>query len=90
MNKEERAFGSAYHGAGRAMSRHAATKRWQGRAIVDKLAARGILIRSPGFCGVDETAPHAYKDVGAVVESADHAGLVRRVARLAPLICIIG
>lgn len=43
----ERAFGSACHGAGRAMSRHEATCRWSGRTLVDDLAARGILIRSP-------------------------------------------
>lgn len=85
-----RAFGSACHGAGRAMSRHEATKRWHGRAVVDELAARGILVRSPSFRGVAEEAPLAYKDVDAVVESADHAGLARRVARLAPLICIKG
>ena len=28
-------WSSACHGAGRSMSRHAATKRWQGRAVVD-------------------------------------------------------
>ena len=87
---EERAFGSACHGAGRAMSRHEATKRWHGRALIDELASRGILIRSPSWRGVAEEAPLAYKDVGAVVESSDHAGLARRVARLAPLVCIKG
>lgn len=87
---EERAFGSACHGAGRAMSRHEATKRWHGRSVVDDLAARGILIRSPSLRGVAEEAPLAYKDVGAVVASSDHAGLARRVARLAPLVCVKG
>ncbi len=87
---EERAFGSACHGAGRAMSRHEATRRWHGRSVVDDLAARGILIRSPSLRGVAEEAPLAYKDVGAVVESSDHAGLARRVARLAPLVCVKG
>ena len=87
---QERAFGSACHGAGRAMSRHEATRRWHGRAVVDELAARGILIRSPSFRGVAEEAPLAYKDIGAVVDASDHAGLARRVARLAPLVCIKG
>lgn len=87
---EERAFGSACHGAGRAMSRHEATKRWHGRSVVDDLAARGILIRSPSLRGVAEEAPLAYKDVGAVVASSEHAGLAHRVARLAPLVCIKG
>lgn len=86
----ESAFGSACHGAGRAMSRHEATRRWHGRALVDDLAARGILIKSPSFRGVAEEAPLAYKDVGAVVDAADRAGLARKVARLAPLVCIKG
>jgi tRNA-splicing ligase RtcB len=89
-NEEEQAFGSSCHGAGRAMSRHEATKRWHGRAVVDELAARGILIKSPSLRGVAEEAPLAYKEVGAVVESADRAGLSRRVARLAPLVCVKG
>lgn len=87
---EEKAFSSACHGAGRALSRHAALKRWSGRMIVDELASQGIIIRSPSPRGVAEEAPGAYKDVGAVVAAAEHAGLARRVARLRPLICIKG
>ena len=87
---EQKAFSSACHGAGRAMSRHAALKHWSGRKIVDDLAAQGILIRSPSTRGVAEEAPGAYKDVGAVVAAAEQAGLARRVARLRPLICIKG
>jgi tRNA-splicing ligase RtcB len=87
---EEKAFSSACHGAGRAMSRHAALKQWSGRKIVDDLATQGILIRSPSTRGVAEEAPGAYKDVGTVVAAAEHAGLARRVARLRPLICIKG
>ncbi len=87
---EERAFASACHGAGRALSRHAALKRWSGSKIVDELANQGILIRSPSTRGVAEEAPGAYKDVGAVVAVAEAAGLARRVARLRPLICIKG
>lgn len=37
-----------------------------------------------------EEAPGAYKDVSAVVDAADHAGLARKVARVRPLICIKG
>ena len=87
---EALAFSSACHGAGRAMSRHQALKTWQGRKVVDDLAARGILIKSPSMRGVAEEAPEAYKDVSAVVDSADAAGLARKVARLEPLICIKG
>jgi tRNA-splicing ligase RtcB len=87
---EKKAFSSACHGAGRALSRHAALKQWSGRKIVDDLAAQGILIKSPSTRGVAEEAPGAYKDVSAVVATAEHAGLARRVARLRPLICIKG
>ncbi len=87
---EVRSFSSACHGAGRAMSRHAATKQWHGREVVDGLEARGILIRSPSLRGVAEEAPGAYKDVAAVVDASDAAGLARKVARLSPLICVKG
>ena len=87
---EARAFSSACHGAGRAMSRHQALRTWQGRKVVDDLAARGILVKSPSMRGVAEEAPEAYKDVSAVVDAADAAGLARKVARLEPLICIKG
>jgi tRNA-splicing ligase RtcB len=87
---EAKAFSSACHGAGRALSRHAALKQWSGRKIIDDLASKGIIVRSPSTRGVAEEAPGAYKDVGAVVAASEHAGLARRVARLRPLICIKG
>jgi len=87
---EQQAFSSACHGAGRAMSRHEALRRYRGRSVVDDLAARGILIRSPSMRGVAEEAPGAYKDVSSVVEAADHAGLARTVARLTPIVCVKG
>src|SRR3989475_1038936 len=85
-----RSFGSACHGAGRSMSRTQATKRWKGREVVDELALRGILIRSPSFRGVAEEAPGAYKDVSAVVDATEQAKLARKVARLEPLLCVKG
>ena len=87
---EALAFSSACHGAGRAMSRHQALRTWKGRQVIDELAGRGILIRSPSGRGVAEEAPGAYKDVAAVVDAADAAGLARKVARLEPLVCIKG
>ncbi len=87
---ETRCFSSACHGAGRAMSRHAAYRHWKGRQVIDELASRGILIRSPTSRGVAEEAPGAYKDVSEVVDAADIASLARKVARLEPLICVKG
>ena len=86
----ERSFGSACHGAGRAMSRHQAMRQWHGSDLVRDLASRGILIRSPSLRGVAEEAPGAYKDVSAVVDASDRAGLARKVAKLTPLACIKG
>ncbi len=86
----QRSWSSACHGAGRAMSRRAATRQWHGRQLVDDLAARGIIIRSPSMRGVAEEAPGAYKDVTQVVDAAHAAGLARKVARVQPLICIKG
>ena len=87
---EQRSFSSACHGAGRAMSRHQATRQWRGRELVDQLAARGILIRSPSLRGIAEEAPGAYKDVSAVVDASHQAGLARKVARLEPMIVVKG
>jgi len=41
---EELSFSSAWHGAGRSMSRTQATERWQGRKLIDELAEKGVLI----------------------------------------------
>ncbi|MGR9053226.1 MAG: RtcB family protein [Gammaproteobacteria bacterium] len=87
---EHRSLSSACHGAGRAMSRRQAGKQWQGKTLVEQLAAQGVVIRSPSLRGVAEEAPAAYKDVGAVVDAADNAGLARKVARLEPVVCIKG
>ena len=87
---EARSFGSSCHGAGRQMSRHQATKQWRGRELVDQLRHRGIIIRSPSMRGVAEEAPGAYKDVTAVVDAADRAGLSRKIARLEPIVCVKG
>ena len=84
------AFGSACHGAGRSMSRHQALRQWRGKDVIEKLAYRGVIIRSRSMRGVAEEAPGAYKDVTEVVEAADRAGLARSVARLEPVICVKG
>lgn len=90
VESEALSFSSACHGAGRSMSRRQAMGRWHGRQLVDELKARGILIVSPSMRGVAEEAPGAYKDVNAVVDLADKAGLAHKVARLEPLICVKG
>jgi tRNA-splicing ligase RtcB len=79
------AFFSTAHGAGRVRSRHQAAREVNGRELRDRLEARGILVRGASWRGLAEEAPDAYKDVTAVAEISERAGLARRVARLAPL-----
>jgi tRNA-splicing ligase RtcB len=79
------AFHSTCHGAGRTMSRTAARKRVTGRALRTELAAAGIEVRAESNRGLAEEAPFSYKDVDAVVETVERAGLARRVARLVPI-----
>ena len=87
---EALSFSSACHGAGRAMSRHQALKHWTGRTVVEELAARGIVVRCPSMRGVAEEAPGAYKDVSAVIDATERAGMARKVARLLPKIVVKG
>ena len=89
-NSGNPAFASASHGAGRAMSRKQALKRWNGRQLIDELAEKGILIRTRSMRGAAEEAPGAYKDVDRVSIDTECANLARRVAHLSPRICVKG
>jgi tRNA-splicing ligase RtcB len=84
------AFGSACHGAGRAMSRTQAKRQWHGKDVVKQLEGQGILVRGHSYAGIAEEAPESYKDVAEVVESAHNAGLARKVARVRPIACVKG
>ncbi len=86
----EECFGSAVHGAGRALSRVQAKKQWKGTEIIKELKDKGIVIRAKSRSGVAEEAPGAYKDVDRVVEIMHQAGVNRKVARLRPMVCIKG
>ncbi len=79
------AFHSACHGAGRVMSRHAATRRVRGGALRLELERMGIAVRAGSMRGLAEEAPFSYKDIDEVVRACDAAGLARRVARLRPV-----
>jgi tRNA-splicing ligase RtcB len=81
----EETFGSTCHGAGRLMSRGAAIRATQGRAIARELADKGIIVRSVGRKTLQEEVPEAYKDVSEVVEVVHNAGLSRKVAKMRPL-----
>lgn len=83
-------FGTSCHGAGRAMSRTAAVKLAAGRRIDKELDEQGIIVRARGHQGLAEEQPAAYKDVDAVVDVVDRAGISKKVARLRPIGVIKG
>jgi tRNA-splicing ligase RtcB len=86
----ERSFGTTCHGAGRCLSRTAATKASKGRDIARELEQAGVIARSRSRDGLAEEQPAAYKDVDLVVEVVHRAGLSSKVARLRPLGVIKG
>jgi tRNA-splicing ligase RtcB len=87
----ERSFGTTCHGAGRCLSRTAATKAARGRNIQHELERdRGVIARCRSREGLAEEQPAAYKDVDVVVDIVHRAGLSTKVARLRPLGVIKG
>jgi len=86
----EKTFGSACHGAGRVMSRHAAKGKQLGRELQEELASEGIIIKTASVSDLSEEAPYAYKDVDDVVNVIELAGIATKVARLKPLIVVKG
>ncbi|MST32251.1 RtcB family protein [Acidimicrobiaceae bacterium USS-CC1] len=84
------AFHSTCHGAGRLVSRTVARHRVSGSALRRQLARAGVEVRAGSDRGLAEEAPTSYKDVDAVVETVELAGLARRVARLVPVGVIKG
>jgi tRNA-splicing ligase RtcB len=81
----ELSFGSACHGAGRAMSRGAAKRVTTGAQVRQELAEQGIVVRCLSNAELAEEAPLAYKDVERVANVVDRSGLARRVVRLRPI-----
>jgi len=78
-------FGSTAHGAGRFLSRQAATRRYWGSKVKAELEKRGILVRAANIRVVAEEAPGAYKDVDRVAEVSHKVGIATKVVRLVPI-----
>ena len=81
----EETWGSTCHGAGRALSRHAAISAARGRNISQELAERGVYARAASREVLAEEMPEAYKDVHQVVRVCHGAGISKLVAMLKPL-----
>ena len=80
-----RSFGTTCHGAGRLMSRTRARKEIGGVELRRQLEEQGVTVRCASNRGLSEEAPFAYKDVEAVVDVVERAGLAARVAQLRPI-----
>lgn len=81
----EKSFGSAIHGAGRAMSRNEALRRWKGNQIMKELEKNGIYAKAHSFSGLAEEAPLAYKAVEDVIDSVHAANIAKKVVRMKPI-----
>ncbi|MFZ5803136.1 MAG: RtcB family protein [Candidatus Omnitrophota bacterium] len=86
----EDTFGTACHGAGRALSRRAALKAARGRDVLRELEQDGIMVMARSRESVAEEQPAAYKDVRDVVSVIHEAGIARKVLRMRPLGVIKG
>jgi tRNA-splicing ligase RtcB len=78
-------FFSTAHGSGRTMSRTQARKQFRAQTLLQDMAARGIYVRAVSKSGLAEEAGAAYKDIDAVIEAVDTAGVSRKVVRLLPI-----
>ncbi len=78
-------FFSTAHGSGRVMSRRRARRQIRGDKLQRDMEHRGIFVRAASLRDLAEEAGFAYKDVHAVAESAERAGISRRVAHLTPV-----
>jgi tRNA-splicing ligase RtcB len=83
-------FGSSAHGAGRAMSREAAIRKFWGTTIQKELADKGITSQATSPKSLAEEAPLAYKDVEAVIDTVHGSGISLKVARFVPVGVIKG
>ena len=77
------AFQTCQHGAGRAMSRHAARRAKTSEEVYAEMSRLGVALHSGDPRAVAEEAAFAYKDIEAVMAAS--ASLVRPLRRLTPL-----
>jgi len=83
-------FGSTCHGAGRVMSRMQAKRTISGPELRQRLSSMGVIAEAASTKGLVEEAPEAYKDIDAVVDVVQRAGIAKKVARLRPVAVVKG
>ncbi len=67
------------------MSRNKARKLWHGRRLQQEMETRGIYVRTASWPGLAEEAGGAYKDIDAVIEATERAGISKRIVRFIPI-----
>jgi tRNA-splicing ligase RtcB len=80
---DPRSFDTCPHGAGRALSRHAARRAMTSNEVFAEMTELGVAIHTGDPRSVAEEAPLAYKDIESVMAASE--SLVRSVKRLTPL-----
>ena len=78
---------SCCHGAGRKLGRREAQMTLSKEETQMVLTEQGVELRS-GQSALLEEAPSAYKDVEEVVEISERLGLIKKIARLRPIVVI--
>ncbi len=86
---EELSFGSSVHGAGRAMSRTKSGKR-DLKEIDKELEEKDIIVKPGSRQSLADENTLAYKDIDEVINVIHDLGISLKVARLRPLIVVIG
>ena len=83
-------FGSSCHGAGRVMSRSQAKRDFNSTDIIEQMQREGVDIQVAERNLLAEEYGKAYKDVNAVVQAVEDAGISTIVAKLVPMGVIKG
>jgi tRNA-splicing ligase RtcB (3'-phosphate/5'-hydroxy nucleic acid ligase) len=83
-------FATTCHGAGRALSRKAASQNYTASQITQQLKEKGIEIMASGKATIAEEAPDAYKNIDDVISAVNGAGISKKVCRMRPLGVIKG
>jgi tRNA-splicing ligase RtcB len=81
----ELSFGSTAHGAGRALSREAAIRNFNGREVANQLQSKGIYVKAQSDTVIQEEAPGAYKSIEQVVQVSHDLGIVKKIVKLVPI-----
>ena len=87
-DKDDETFYSVNHGAGRAMSRNEAERRFGSKKEFER--QMGDVVFNKSYKEIADEAPQAYKNIDKVIKVLTDIDLTRKVAKLRPLAVIKG